>query len=224
MSLLKSTKEKVNQVKDDLLPKSIMEQIFNGGGEYIDGFERLYSRLKKTYVPRNEYWRILTNADFSVTWNEYIGDGCYLWRPTGSIYLVTSRNELGVSFQIFDTLSCTQLTCFLEGGPVTHHYDPHYDPFSEIRKIITRPNLSITGYRDYRYNVTVDKYTNIFTIDNSDRPFVEALFKEGHKTQEAITQRLLREYSWPLMFEHLCVADNGPKNVYRTIGYLNDGI
>lgn len=210
MSLLKSTKEKVNQVKGDLLSKSIMQQISNGGADYIDGFERMYSRLNKTYVPRNEYWRILTNTDFSVTWDEYLGDGCYTWRPTGSIYLVTSRNELGVSFQIFDTLKSTQMTCFLEGGPVP---SPH-NPCPEIRLIRTRPNLSVMAYREYRYNVVVDKYTHIFTIDNSDRPFVEELFKEGHQTAEEMVKKLIHDshYSWPLMFDPLVAVDNAPKN------------
>lgn len=201
MSILKPTKEKVNQVKADLLANIIMEQIANGGGEYIDGFEQMFARLNKTYVPRNEYWKILINTDFSMKWNEYLGDGCYTWRPTGNIYLVTSRNELGVSFQIFDTLKSTQLTCFLEGGPVPN---PH-NPCPEIRLIKTRPNLSVMAYREYRYNVVIDKYTNIFTIDNSDRPFVEQLFKEGHLTGEAITRKLIHDYnnSWPLMFETL---------------------
>lgn len=210
MSLLKSTKEKVNQAKTDLLSKSIMEQISHGGADYIDGFEKMYSRLNKTYVPRNEYWRILTDAEFSAKWNEYFGDGCYTWRPTGSIYLVTSRNELGVSFQIFDTLKSTQLTCFLEGGPVPH---PH-NPCPDIRLIRTRPNLSVMAYREYRYNVVVDKYTHIFTIDNSDRPFVEELFKEGLHIREAIVEKLIHDYnySWPLLFEPLVATDNAPKN------------
>jgi hypothetical protein len=211
MGLLDKTSEKVVQVKSDLLAKSIMEQISNGGVDYIDGFERMYSRLNKTYVPRNEHWRILTNADFSVTRGEYLGDGCYAWRPTGNIYLVTSRNELGVSFQIFDTLKCTQLTCFLEGGPVPYPGDL----YSEFRRIKTRPHLSVMAYRDYRYNVVVDKYTNIFTIDNSDRPFVEELFKEGQLTEEAITRELMHDYnySWPMMFETLYNGyDILPKN------------
>lgn len=211
MSLLKSTKEKVNQVKSDLLAKSIMEQISNGGADYIDGFERMFSRLNKTYVPWNEHWRILTNTDFSVSWNEYLGDGCYALRPTGNIYLVTSRNELGVSFQIFDTLKSTQLTCFLEGGPVP----PTDDPYSEFRMIKTRPNLSVMAYRDYQYNIVVDKYTHIFTIDDSDRPFVEELFKEGHQAGENIVKKLIHDYNyiWPMMFEPLIAVDNAPKNI-----------
>lgn len=211
MSLLKSTKEKVNQAKTDLLSKSIMEQISHGGADYIDGFEKMYSRLNKTYVPRNEYWRILTDAEFSAKWDEYFGDGCYTWRPTGNIYLVTSRNELGVSFQIFDTLKSTQLTCFLEGGPAPHPDDP----FAEFRRIMTRPNLSVMAYREYRYNVVVDKYTHIFTIDNSDRPFVEELFEEGFKVREAIVEKLIHayNYSWPLMFDPLVATDNAPKNI-----------
>lgn len=212
MALLKSTKEKVNQIKGDLLAKSIMEQISHGGADYIDGFEKMYSRLNKTYVPRNEYWRILTDAEFSATWDEYFGDGCYTWRPTGNIYLVTSRNELGVSFQIFDTLKCTCLTCFLEGGPVTHPDDPYSERFCRIK---TRPNLSVMAYRDYRYIVVVDKYTHIFTIDNSDRPFVEELFKEGFQVREAIVEKMIHEYnySWPMMFEPLIAVDNAPKNI-----------
>lgn len=212
MSLLKSTKEKVNQAKADLLSKSIMEQISHGGADYIDGFEKMYSRLNKTYVPRNEYWRILTRTDMQRgIQGEYLGDGCYTWRPTGGIYLVTSRNELGVSFQIFDTLKSTQLTCFLEGGPVPHPDDP----YSEFRRIKTRPNLSVMAYREYRYNVVVDKYTHIFTIDNSDRPFVEELFEEGFKVREAIVEKLIHDYnySWPLMFDPLVAVDNAPKNI-----------
>jgi hypothetical protein len=185
MSLLKSTKEKVVQVKSDLLAKSIMEQISNGGVDYIDGFERMYSRLNKTYVPRNEHWRILTNADFSVTRGEYLGDGCYAWRPTGNIYLVTSRNEFGVSFQIFDTLKSTQLTVSLR-----EDLSFLQSTLSEFRRIKTRPHLSVMAYRDYWYNVVVDKYTNIFTIDNSDRPFVEELFKE------VITRKLMHDYNY----------------------------
>jgi hypothetical protein len=210
MSLLKSTKEKVNQAKTDLLSKSIMEQISHGGADYIDGFEKMYSRLNKTYVPRNEYWRILTDAEFNAKWNEYFGDGCYTWRPTGNIYLVTSRNELGVSFQIFDTLKSTQLTCFLEGGPVPYPGDL----YSEFRRIKTRPNLSVMAYRDYRYNVVVDKYTHIFTIDNSDRPFVEELFEEGFQVREAIVEKLMNEYNYsrPLLFDPLVAADNVAKN------------
>lgn len=213
MSLLKSTKEKVNQAKTDLLSKSIMEQISHGGADYIDGFEKMYSRLNKTYVPRNEYWRILTPTEFNAKWNEYFGDGCYTWRPTGNIYLVTSRNELGVSFQIFDTLKSTQLTCFLEGGPIPPHPG---DPYSEFRRIKTRPNLSVMAYREYRYNVVVDKYTHIFTIDNADRPFVEELFKEGHQTAEELVKTIMRDYnySWPiLMFDPLVATDNAPKNI-----------
>lgn len=205
MSLLKSTKEKVNQVKSDLLAKSIMEQISNGGADYIDGFERMFARLNKTYVPRNEGWRILIDN------GEYFDNGHYALRPTGNIYLVTSRNELGVSFQIFDTLKCTQLTCFLEGGPVP----PTDYPYSEFRMIKTRPNLSVMAYRDYQYNVVVDKYTHIFTIDDSDRPFVEELFKEGHHAGEAIVKKLIHDYnySWPMMFEPLIAVDNAPKNI-----------
>lgn len=205
MSLLKSTKEKVNQVKSDLLAKSIMEQISNGGADYIDGFERMFARLNKTYVPRNEGWRIL------IINGEYFDNGHYALRPTGNIYLVTSRNELGVSFQIFDTLKCTQLTCFLEGGPVP----PTDYPYSEFRMIKTRPNLSVMAYRDYQYNIVVDKYTHIFTIDDSDRPFVEELFKEGHHAGEAIVKKLIHDYnySWPMMFEPLIAVDNAPKNI-----------
>lgn len=212
MSILRPTKEKVNQVKNDLLANTIMGQLVNGGGEYIDGFEQMYARLNKMYVPRNEYWRILTTADLSVSWGEYLGDGCYRWRPTGSIYLVTSRNELGVSFQIFDTLTSKRLSCFLEGGPVPHPDDP----YSELRRIKTRTNLSVMAYRDYAYNIVVDKYTHIFTIDNSDRQFVEQLFKEGHLAEEAITRKLIHDYnySWPLMFDTLYNGyDVSPKNI-----------
>ena len=212
MSILKPTKEKVNQVKTDLLANIIMEQLINGGGEYIDGFEQMYARLNKTYVPRNEYWRILTDAEFNAKWNEYFGDGCYTWRPTGNIYLVTSRNELGVSFQIFDTLKSTQLTCFLEGSPVPDSIDL----YSEFRRIKARPNLSVMAYREYAYNIVVDRYTHIFTIDNSDRPFVEQLFKEGHLAEEAITRKLIHDYnySWPiLMFDPLVATDTAPKNI-----------
>lgn len=221
MSILKPTKEKVNQVKTDLLANIIMEQLINGGGEYIDGFEQMYARLNKTYVPRNEYWRILTegnefgrihtDAEFNAKWPEYLGDGCYRWRPTGSIYLVTSRNELGVSFQIFDTLTSKRLSCFLEGGPVPDTNNP----CPEIRRIKTRTNLSVMAYREYAYNIVVDRYTHIFTIDNSDRPFVEQLFKEGHLAEEAITRKLIHDYnySWPLMFDTLVATDNAPKNI-----------
>jgi hypothetical protein len=123
---------------------------------------------------------------------------------------VTSRNELGVSFQIFDTLKSTQLTCFLEGGPVPYPGDL----YSEFRRIKTRPNLSVMAYRDYRYNVVVDKYTHIFTIDNSDRPFVEELFEEGFQVREAIVEKLIHDYnySWPLLFDPLVATDNAPKN------------
>jgi hypothetical protein len=210
MSILKPTKEKVNQAKTDLLANSIIEQLINGGGEYIDGFEQMYARLNKTYVPRNEYWQILTTADFSVSWKEYPDDGCYRWIPTGSIYLVTSRNELGVSFQIFDTLTSKRLSCFLEGGPVLDTNNP----CPEIRRIKTRTNLSVMAYREYAYNIVVDKYTHIFTIDNSDRPFVEQLFKEGYLAEDAITRKLIHDYnySWPLMFDTLVTTDNAPKN------------
>jgi hypothetical protein len=210
MSLLKSTKEKVSQVKTDLFVKSIMEHIANGGGEYIEGFEQMYARLNKTYVPRNEYWRILTTADFSMPRDEYIGDGCYRWRPTGSIYLVTSRNELGLSFQIFDTLTSKRLSCFLEGGPVPNTNNP----CPEIRRIKTRTNLSVMAYREYAYNIMVDKYTHIFTIDNSDRPFVEELFEEGFQVREAIVEKLMNEYNYsrPLLFDPLVAADNVAKN------------
>lgn len=212
MSILRPTKEKVNQVKNDLLANTIIGQIVNGGGEYIDGFEQMYARLNKMYVPRNEYWKILTNADFSVSWKEFHGDGCYRWRPTGSIYLVTSRNELGVSFQIFDTLTSKRLSCFLEGGPVPNTNNP----CPEIRRIKTRTNLSVMAYREYAYNIVVDKYTHIFTIDNSDRPFVEQLFKEGHLAEETITRKLIHDYnySWPLMFDTLYNGyDVSPKNI-----------
>lgn len=212
MSLLKSTKEKVSQVKTDLFVKSIMEHIANGGGDYIEGFEQMYARLNKTYVPRNEYWKMLIHADISMSGDEYIGDGYYTLRPTGNIYLVTSRNELGVSFQIFDTLTSTRLSCFLEGGPVPNTNNP----CPEIRRIKTRTNLSVMTYRDYAYNVLVDKYTHIFTIDNSDRPFVEQLFREGHQTAEELVKNIMRDYnySWPiLMFDPLVATDNAPKNI-----------
>lgn len=210
MSLLNSTKEKVNQAKTDLLSKSIMEQISHGGADYIDGFEKMYSRLNKKYVPRNEYWRILMSTDLSGKMEEYHGDGCYTWRQTGGIYLVTRRNELGVSFQIFDTLKSTQLTCHLEGEPIP----PPGDPYSEFRMIKTRPNLSVIAYREERHFVVVDKYTHIFTIDNADRPFVEELFKEGHQTADELVRKMIHDYnySWPMLFDPLVAVDNAPKN------------
>jgi hypothetical protein len=71
------------------------------------------------------------------------------------------------------------------------------------------------AYRDYRYNVVVDKYTHIFTIDNSDRPFVEELFEEGFQVREAIVEKLIHDYnySWPLLFDPLVATDNAPKNI-----------
>jgi hypothetical protein len=70
------------------------------------------------------------------------------------------------------------------------------------------------AYRDYRYNVVVDKYTHIFTIDNSDRPFVEELFSEGFHLREEMVKKLMHDYNYsrPLMFDTLVATDNAPKN------------
>ena len=201
MSLLNSTKEKVNQIKDDLLAKSIMEQMSNGGADYVDGFERMYSRLKMSYIPRNEYWRIMTNNDLSESWDDYLTNGCYSWRNTGKIYFVTIRNELGVSFQFFDTLTSKKLNCYLE-------YTPIFFPNThEIHKIEILPKLFVSAYWKF-HNIMINEYTNIYEIDNSDRPFVEELFKEGHLTSEFMTKKLMRERGLLLGFGKLYAADN----------------
>jgi hypothetical protein len=197
MSLLNSTKEKVTQIKDDLLAKSIMEQISNGGADYVDGFERMYSRLKKSYISRNEYYMIFENESRE----EYFPDGYYTWRATGNIYFVTIRNELGVSFQIFDTLTSTRLTCSLE-------YVPAFYPNTyEIHKIETMPEIFVTAYWKLD-NIKIDNHTNIYVIDNSDRPFVEELFKEGLLTQEFLSKRLIKHRGLFLGFGKLYKVDN----------------
>lgn len=208
MGLLDRTNEKVVQVKNDL---SVLDALFDLTSECDDiwchGYETLYSKFVDLYIYHPDQMGSVFRDYDAYNWPTHWGT---LW-PTGDMYLIINLGNDRKGFEIVDTKTYTRFSSFIKKSDMVGR--------NNVVEMDITCNL-----RRLELKYWCNDHSKVFRLDEKNRPLIQTLFDNAPEYVVRVNRRNHNRmmYDFPMWYSTL--ADNYPKNVYHTIGYLNGGI